>query len=177
MCLVSAQKAGKICLLRLLNVEQRNPCHCKGLVIASPKTLMLSWPLLTGDPYPIRETMIVDGIGTLIGAILGSPFGTVVYIGHPVHKRVGARTGYSIMNGFIYLILCLVGVIPTILSIIPTIAIGPIIMIFGIMICEGASISVLRCQPFWMLTSIVSFSLPTTRFMIVHSVFLYIFSF
>lgn len=31
-----------------------------------------------GDPYPISETMISDGIGTLLGAILGSPFGTVV---------------------------------------------------------------------------------------------------
>lgn len=29
-----------------------------------------------GDPYPIKETMIVDGFGTLIGSILGSPFGT-----------------------------------------------------------------------------------------------------
>lgn len=36
-----------------------------------------------GDPYPIAETMISDGIGTLVGAVLGSPFGTVVYIGHP----------------------------------------------------------------------------------------------
>jgi hypothetical protein len=27
--------------------------------------------------------MISDGVGTLIGAILGSPFGTVIYIGHP----------------------------------------------------------------------------------------------
>lgn len=89
-----------------------------------------------GDPYPIRETMLVDGIGTMFGAIMGSPFGTVVYIGHPVHKRVGALTGYSIMNGSIYLVLCLSGVVPVILSLIPVIAIGPIIMIFGIMICE-----------------------------------------
>ena len=59
--------------------------------------------------------MVVDGIGTLIGAILGSPFGTIVYIGIPVHKRVGARTGYSLMNGCVYLILCLSGVIPTVL--------------------------------------------------------------
>jgi AGZA family xanthine/uracil permease-like MFS transporter len=89
-----------------------------------------------GDPYPIRETMIADGVGTLIGALLGSPFGTVVYVGHPVHKRVGARTGYSIMNGFVYLILCLTGDIPVILSLVPAIAIGPIIFIFGLMICE-----------------------------------------
>jgi AGZA family xanthine/uracil permease-like MFS transporter len=86
----------------------------------------------------IRETMISDGIGTIIGAIMGSPFGTVVYVGHPVHKRVGARTGYSIMNGFVYLIICRTGVIPVILSVIPVIAIRPIIFIFGIMICEGA---------------------------------------
>lgn len=89
-----------------------------------------------GDPYPIRETMISDGIGTLIGSILGSPFGTVIYIGHPVHKRVGAQSGYSIMNGFVYLIICLVGIVPTILSLVPAIAIGPIIFIFGLMICE-----------------------------------------
>ena len=80
--------------------------------------------------------MIADGVGTLIGALLGSPFGTVVYVGHPVHKRVGARTGYSIMNGFVYLILCLTGDIPVILSLVPAIAIGPIIFIFGLMICE-----------------------------------------
>jgi len=33
-----------------------------------------------GDPYPITETMVSDGIGTLIGSILGCPFGTVVSI-------------------------------------------------------------------------------------------------
>ena len=43
-----------------------------------------------GDPYPITETMIADGLGTLLGALLGSPFGTVVYIGHP-----GTSMAYS----------------------------------------------------------------------------------
>ena len=60
-------------------------------------------------------------------------------IGIRVHKRVGARTGYSLMNGFIYLILCLSGTIPVILSLIPDIAIGPIIFIFGLMICEDCT--------------------------------------
>lgn len=95
-----------------------------------------------GDPYPIGETMIADGIGTLLGAILGSPVGTVVYVGHPVHKRVGAKTGYSLMNGCIYLILCLSGVFPVILSLIPVIAIGPIIFIFGLMICEECTMHI-----------------------------------
>ena len=95
-----------------------------------------------GDPYPIAETMLADGLGTLLGAFLGAPFGTVVYIGHPVHKRLGARTGYSMMNGWIYLILCLTGIIPTILSLIPAIAIGPIIFIFGLMICEECTLHI-----------------------------------
>lgn len=86
-----------------------------------------------------KQTMIADGIGTLIGALLGSPFGTVIYIGHPVHKRVGAQTGYSLMNGCIYLVLALSGIIPVVLSLIPAIAIGPIIFIFGLMICEDCT--------------------------------------
>ena len=89
-----------------------------------------------GDPFPIRETMIVDGIFTCIGAILGSPFGTVIYIGHPVHKANGAKTGYSFINGVVYLILCLSGVFPIIVSLFNKCTTGPIIFIFGLMICE-----------------------------------------
>ena len=89
-----------------------------------------------GDPFPIRETMIVDGIFTCIGAILGSPFGTVIYIGHPVHKANGAKTGYSFINGVVYLILCLSGIFPIIVSLFNKCTTGPIIFIFGLMICE-----------------------------------------
>ena len=56
-----------------------------------------------GDPFPVRESMIVDGIGTMIASFFGSPFGTVIYIGHPAHKRSGAKVGYSLVNGCIYL--------------------------------------------------------------------------
>jgi len=58
-----------------------------------------------GDPFPVRESMIVDGIGTMIASFFGSPFGTVIYIGHPAHKKSGALTGYSLTNGMIYIIL------------------------------------------------------------------------
>jgi AGZA family xanthine/uracil permease-like MFS transporter len=55
-----------------------------------------------GDPYPVRETMIADGIGTMICSLFGSPFGTVVYIGHPAHKRSGALTGYCKCGIFVH---------------------------------------------------------------------------
>ncbi len=84
----------------------------------------------------IRETMIVDGIFTCIGALLGSPFGTVIYVGHPVHKANGAKTGYSFINGVVYLVLCLSGIFPVIVSLFNKCTTGPIIFIFGLMICE-----------------------------------------
>jgi AGZA family xanthine/uracil permease-like MFS transporter len=56
-----------------------------------------------GDPFPVRETMISDGIGTMIASFFGSPFGTVIYMGHPAHKCSGAKVGYSLVNGCVYL--------------------------------------------------------------------------
>ena len=70
---------------------------------------------------PIGETMISDGLFTIIGAIFGSPFGTVIYFGHPIHKKIGGKTFFSVANGFIYLILCLTGIFPLFLDIIPAV--------------------------------------------------------
>ena len=97
--------------------------------------------LLPADP--IGETLITDGIFTIIGSILGSPFGTVIYFGHPVHKRLGGKYFFSAANGLIYLILTLTGIFPIFLDIIPKVAIGPTIFIFGLMLCEECT----RCIP------------------------------
>jgi len=74
-----------------------------GISAAATTLMCLVSAKEAGDPYPVRETMIVDGIGTCIASFFGSPFGTVVYIGHPAHKRNGAKVGYSLANGLIYL--------------------------------------------------------------------------
>ena len=36
-----------------------------------------------GDEYPVRASLVVNGLGTLAGALFGSPFPTSIYIGHP----------------------------------------------------------------------------------------------
>jgi adenine/guanine/hypoxanthine permease len=91
-----------------------------------------------GDPYPVRETMISDGIGTMIASFFGSPFGTVIYIGHPAHKRSGARTGYSLVNGMIYIVLSWFGLLALMQSIVNTATVGPIVLFVGLMINEEA---------------------------------------
>jgi adenine/guanine/hypoxanthine permease len=89
-----------------------------------------------GDPYPVRETMIVDGIGTMISSCFGSPFGTVVYIGHPAHKRSGALVGYSLTNGIVYIVLSWFGILALIQSLVNQATIGPIVLFVGLMINE-----------------------------------------
>lgn len=48
--------------------------------------------------------MITDGLFTIIGAIFGSPMGTVIYFGHPIHKKIGGKAFFSFANGSIDLI-------------------------------------------------------------------------
>ena len=59
-----------------------------------------------GDRFKPFPTMIVNGVATMVGALLGSCFPTTVYIGHPAWKALGARQGYSILNGVVITLVC-----------------------------------------------------------------------
>jgi AGZA family xanthine/uracil permease-like MFS transporter len=87
-----------------------------------------------GDEYNVSEVTLVDGIGSLIGAALGSPFPTAVYIGHPGWKDVGGRIGYSLATGIGIGIVCLLGILPLVLAIIPVVAVVPILLYIGAVI-------------------------------------------
>lgn len=91
-----------------------------------------------GDNYPMTETMIVDGIGTCLGAIFGSIYGTTVYIGHPAHKMFGAKIGYSIANGFIFLFLLCSGMFAYLYNVIPGCANGAILIFVGLFLARQA---------------------------------------
>ena len=72
-----------------------------------------------GDRFKPFPTMIVNGVATMVGALLGSCFPTTVYIGHPAWKALGARRGYSILNGVVITVLCLTGLMGLVLAIVP----------------------------------------------------------
>jgi len=63
-----------------------------------------------GDRYPLRSSLLINGTGTVVAAALGSCFPTTIYIGHPGWKAMGARIGYSWMNGLVMGLGCLLGV-------------------------------------------------------------------
>lgn len=91
-----------------------------------------------GDSYPTRSTMVVDGIGTTIGSLFGSCFPTTVYIGHPGWKSVGARCGYSLLNGTVITIIVLFGLMKFFHYLIPEDAAGAILLYIGLIMMTQA---------------------------------------
>ncbi|MDY6970468.1 MAG: NCS2 family permease, partial [Spirochaetota bacterium] len=91
-----------------------------------------------GDNYPAIPSLGMNGIGTMVGSIFGSPFPTTVYIGHPGWKGLGARSGYSIINGAVISIICLTGMMSIISCSIPIEAGYPILLWIGLVITAQA---------------------------------------
>lgn len=91
-----------------------------------------------GDSYPTKSSLAVNGIGTLAAALFGSCFPTTIYIGHPGWKALGARAGYSILNGGFFTIVCLTGTLTYISWAIPVDAGMAIVLWIGIVISAQA---------------------------------------
>ncbi len=91
-----------------------------------------------GDTYPAMPSLAMNGVGTLIGALFGSPFPTTVYIGHPGWKGLGARSGYSIINGAVMTVICFTGLMSIIVALVPLEAGYPILLWIGLIITAQA---------------------------------------
>lgn len=91
-----------------------------------------------GDPYTTWSSLAANGLGTMAAAALGSPFPTTIYIGHPGWKGLGARAGYSILNGMVITAICLTGTVQLINSIVPIEAGIAIVLWVGVIITAQA---------------------------------------
>ncbi len=87
-----------------------------------------------GDNYNLRHILLADGIGAVVGSILGSPFPPAVYIGHPGWKAVGGRIGYSLATGVVIALVCFLGLTALLLAVVPLVAILPILLYIGLVI-------------------------------------------
>src|SRR5262245_23625029 len=87
-----------------------------------------------GDNYNLRKILLADGIGAIVGSMLGSPFPPAVYIGHPGWKAVGGRIGYSLATGLFIAVVCFLGLTALLLNLIPLLAILPILLYIGLVI-------------------------------------------
>ena len=91
-----------------------------------------------GDRYDTRSSLLVNGFGSIVAACLGNPFPTTIYIGHPGWKAMGARWGYSLLNGVVITVLCLIGGVTLVLKVVPIEAMIGILLWIGLIITAQA---------------------------------------
>ncbi|HUK08790.1 MAG TPA: hypothetical protein VLX09_13040 [Stellaceae bacterium] len=91
-----------------------------------------------GDSFPTTRVLTADGVISLIGCLMGNPFINAVYIGHPGWKAMGGRLGYSAATGLLMILITWFGIISLMLSVIPVIAILPILLYIGMLIGSQA---------------------------------------
>lgn len=89
---------------------------------------------VAGDAYPTTQVLTADGVVSLIGCLMGNPFINAVYIGHPGWKAMGGRIGYSAATGLMVIVLSWFGIIALLLSLVPVVAISPILLYIGMLI-------------------------------------------
>lgn len=87
-----------------------------------------------GDRFSTGPCMAVNGIGTIAAGLFGSCFPTTIYIGHPGWKALGARCGYSILNGVFFTAIFLLGLGQLIVAVVPMEAGMAIVLWIGIVI-------------------------------------------
>ncbi|MAF13198.1 permease [Candidatus Poribacteria bacterium] len=91
-----------------------------------------------GDRYETQPSLLVNGVGTMVAALFGSVFPTTIYIGHPGWKALGARAGYSLVNGVVVVALVLFGGIALVEQIVPLEAVIGILLWIGVIITAQA---------------------------------------
>jgi AGZA family xanthine/uracil permease-like MFS transporter len=89
---------------------------------------------VAGDSFPTTRVLTADGVVSLIGCCMGNPFINAVYIGHPGWKAMGGRIGYSAATGVVVILLSWFGIISVMVSLIPVVAISPILLYIGMLI-------------------------------------------
>ncbi len=91
-----------------------------------------------GDRFSTSASLGVNGLATIAASLFGSCFPTTIYIGHPGWKALGARAGYSTLNGLVVTAICLTGTVSLISSLIPIEAGMAIVLWIGIIITAQA---------------------------------------
>ncbi|PCI43485.1 MAG: permease [Alphaproteobacteria bacterium] len=89
-----------------------------------------------GDSYEPRPLLLMNGLGSLGAAFMGSPFPTSIFLGHPGYKSIGARAGYSMLNSIVWSIVAFTGTLSLFTYLIPIEAVMALIIWIGIIVCS-----------------------------------------
>ena len=102
-----------------------------------------------------------------VGALLGSPYGTTVYIGHVAYKKMGATRGYSVVNGAMWLVLGFSGMHALVDALVPHEIVSGVLVVIGF---SMASQTVASAPPRWYPAVLLGMAICFSDFMVASGV-------
>ena len=91
-----------------------------------------------GDDYRTRDILLTEAFSTLVAGLFGGVAQTTPYIGQPAYKRMGARTGYTLLAGVVIGLGGVLGYLSALVELLPLAVLAPIIVYVAIDIAVQA---------------------------------------
>ncbi len=95
---------------------------------------------VAGDTFDTRQILLTEAVATLIAGVCGGVAQSCPYIGHPAYKRMGARSGYTLLVAIVIGLGGMLGYIPFIVELIPKAILAPILVFVALEITSQAFI-------------------------------------
>ena len=93
---------------------------------------------VAGDAFDTRQILLTEAVATLVAGVCGGVAQSCPYIGHPAYKRMGARSGYTLLVAIFIGLGGMLGYIPFIVELIPKAILAPILVFVALEITSQA---------------------------------------
>jgi adenine/guanine/hypoxanthine permease len=87
---------------------------------------------VAGDDYKTRDILLTEAVATLVAGFCGGVAQSTPYIGQPAYKRMGARSGYTLLTGIFIGLGGMLGYVSFIIELIPRAVLAPILIFVAI---------------------------------------------
>ncbi len=81
-----------------------------------------------GDDYDVRGILLGEAVATLVAGFAGGVAQTTPYIGHPAYKRMGARSGYTLLTGLFIGLGGMFGYLAGLIELVPLAVLAPVLV-------------------------------------------------
>lgn len=83
---------------------------------------------VAGDDYNTRDILLTEAAATVLAGITGGVAQSTPYIGQPAYKRMGSRSGYTVLTGVFIGIGGMFGLVSFMIELIPRAVLAPILV-------------------------------------------------
>jgi AGZA family xanthine/uracil permease-like MFS transporter len=93
---------------------------------------------VAGDDFRTRDILLTEAFATLVAGLCGGVAQTTPYIGQPAYKKMGARSGYTLLTGVFVGLGGVFGYLSNLVELVPLAVLAPILVFVAIDITAQA---------------------------------------